>query len=406
MVCSLYLAFMAVRGIGGLSEIPVKLTSIYGAEKAGHITSMFPDFGSPLFWAVMVFIGLQWWTASNTDCGGYLAQRMLSAKDERHSFLGTLWFAVAHYCLRPWPWILVGLCAAILFPYLPDAKGVYPDPELGYVKIMLQFLGPGMLGLMLVMFFSAYMSTIDTHLNWGASYIVNDIYKRFIARGKSDRHYVYISIAATVFMAGCAAAVTMMLNSIVTAWYILTAIYSGLGVIYILRWFWWRINAWSELAAMIGAMLGTYVFRYLLGTKMYPGFTAHGIPWFGFPYVLLFIVPLALLAALVATYATPPVSDEQLIKFYTRVRPGGAGWLRIRKMIPGAENDPSPARDIPIYLAAVAAVYTALFGVGKIVLGKPVCGVILLAVSVILGAVIWKYVSRQNWQADASSEQH
>ncbi len=398
MFGAIWLAVAAIRGIGGIGAIHTKLAVTYGADRAADITAMMPAPGSEVFITVMVFIFFQWWTAFNTDSGGYLAQRMIAAKDEKNSFLGLLWFNIAHYCLRPWPWILVGLCAAVLFPYLPDAAGNLPDPEVGYVKVMLMFLPSGMLGLVLASFFAAYMSTIDTHLNWGASYIVNDVYKRFVKRDATDRHYIKVSLAATVFIAVCGAASTMLMQSIAGAWYIVTAIYAGLGVIYILRWYWWRINAWTEISAMISALVFTILFRLVLGTYLMPGFELWGIKWFKFPFVIMVIVPLVLLVSFVTTFATSPVPQDKLVEFYRRVRPGGPGWRGIRKLIPGAEKDPGPGRNLVGYVIAVSAVYCALFGIGKLILGPATAGFALLAGAALLGVALWVFISKQEWE--------
>ncbi|HPI76134.1 MAG TPA: Na+:solute symporter [bacterium] len=392
MFGAIYLAVVAVIDIGGLGAIHDGLITTYGANKAAEISSLFPAYSSQysvgMFWPVMIFIFFQWWTASNSDSGGYLAQRMLSAKDEKHSFLGMLWFNIAHYCLRPWPWIMVGLCAAILFPYIPDAAGVYPDPELGYVKVMLKYLPVGMLGLVLASFFAAYMSTIDTHLNWGASYMVNDIYKRFIKKEASDRHYIVASWVATVLIAVCGAGVTMMMDSIADAWYVVSAIYGGLAIVYILRWFWWRINAWSEIGAMTAALSMTYVVR--------------GIFKVPYPLALIYIVPVALTVAFAATFLTKPVSKEKLTAFYRKVRPGGPGWRLISKDIPGADKDPGPAQSVFAYVVSIAAVYCALFGIGKLLLGPASRGLLLIGIAIALGGVLWKYISSQNWQGYGS----
>ncbi|MFH1539318.1 MAG: sodium:solute symporter family protein [bacterium] len=407
MFGSIYLSIVAVKGIGGLSVLGEKLIATYGAEKASEITSLFPSSSSSMFVPVMLFLLVQWWAAQNIDSGGYLAQRMLSAKNEKHSFLGMLWFSVSFYCLRPWPWIVVGLVAAVMFPYLPDAAGVLPDPEAGYVKVMLHFLPPGILGIMVASFLAAYMSTIDTHLNWGASYLINDFYKRFIVREGSERHYIAIAIVFTVLIAALGAVFTMFMSSIEQAWYIVSAIYGGLAIVYILRWYWWRINAWSEIGAIAGAFISTGVFRWLLPVKM--GIVLKwqvgrfALDFSKHPDVLLLIVPAAFGFAMLLTFLTPPVEEKKLIAFYKRVRPGGLLWKKISSKIPGSENDPGPTRMLPGYVVSIIAVYSALFGVGKIILGAAPAGLALLGLSFVCGVILWKYIGAMKWIEDDGS---
>lgn len=466
MFGSIYLAIVAVGHIGGMDTVMAKISENYGAEKAAEITAIFPAPGTEVFLTVCVFVFFQWWTATNIDCGGYLAQRMLSARDERHSFFGLLWFNIAHYCLRPWPWIVVGLCAAAIYGPVGSAGGL-EDPEAGYVKMMLEFLPVGVLGVMLASFFGAYMSTIDTHLNWGASYMVNDIYKRFFEKNRGnplynavswllfaaflaggymlyngarhsetgspkvvlffiaafsllffiykifvrprtdERHYIHVSLLATVFIALCGAGGTMMMKSISGAWFIITAVYAGLAVIYILRWYWWEINAWSEIGAMFGALFGTVLFRYYMGTIAFPDFRfapLGGIALFDFPFVLLLIVPCSLAVSFFATAVTKPVDTEHLVRFYKKVRPGGPGWKPIQAQIPGAEKDPGPGGKFVAYIVSVVAVYCTLFGIGKLIMGPRGLGAALLGIAVVLSVVLWKMLTNMKWSQEETQE--
>lgn len=393
MFGSIFLAVVCVQHIGGLDAIIPELTANYGAARAAEITAMFPARSSDLFAMVLVFVCLQWWSAGNTDSGGYLAQRMIAAKNEKHSFLGMLWFNVAFYCLRPWPWILVGLCAAVLLPGMDPAikATVTADPETGYIFMMRQFLPVGMLGLVVASFFAAYMSTIDTHLNWGASYLINDVYKRFIARNATERHYIRASWIATLCIAVCGAIVSLHMDSIREAWYVIAKVYAGLAVIYILRWFWWRINAWSEIGAM-GSSILCLIATSVVIPRYFPGVT---VP--AFPFILYYVVPISVGVALLLTFATPPVREDKLVEFYRKVRPGGLGWKRIAAQVPGADKDPGPGAAIPGYVLSVIAVYCALFGVGKLLLGAPGLGLALCAVAVACGWAVWIYVSRLKW---------
>ncbi len=255
------LAVFAVRAVGGIEAMKQKLAVIDAARNSaggansggtGSVLDFVPDVHSawmPLI-AFLVYISLNWWATwypgAEPGGGGYVAQRMLSARDEKHSLLATLWFNVAHYAVRPWPWILVGLTSLILFPGL--AK-----PETGYVRVMIATLPPSLRGLMVAAFAAAFMSTIATQLNWGASYLVNDFYRRFLRPHATQRHYIRASQLATVFLTLVSAVVTLYLDSIAGAWKLLLVTGAGTGGVLLLRWYWWRINAWSEVSAMVSA---------------------------------------------------------------------------------------------------------------------------------------------------------
>src|SRR6266567_4687061 len=244
------LAVVAVHAVGGIDALKAQLT----ASGRGGVLSFLPDVGSA--WMPMitffVYISLNWWATwypgAEPGGGGYVAQRMFSAKDEKHSLLATLWFNIAHYAVRPWPWILVALASLILFPGLAD-------PETGYIRVMIGYLPAALRGLMVAAFAAAYMSTIATQLNWGASYLVNDFWRRFVRRDADERHYVSVSQWSTVLLAVVSAVVTFYMTSIAGAWKLLIVTGAGTGLVLLLRWFWWRINAWSEVSAMISAFV-------------------------------------------------------------------------------------------------------------------------------------------------------
>ncbi|PID79113.1 sodium:proline symporter [bacterium DOLZORAL124_64_63] len=377
MFGAIYLAVAAVHGLGGMGGVKEALVAAQGAERAAEITSIFPRSGTDIFLPILTFIFFQWWAASNMGGGSYLVQRMLSARDEKHAYLGTLWYNIAQYCLRSWPWIVAGLCAAALYPGLED-------PETGYILLMKKFLPNGMLGLVLASFFAAYMSTIDTHLNWGASYLVNDVYKRFFRREASQRHYIVASMVFTVVLAVLGMLVTTLMQSIRDGWYIITAMSGGVSIIYVLRWYWWRINAWSEIAAMVSAVIGTVVFRFWLSLP--------------YPHVLYLIVPITVAIALVVTFLTAPVDAAVLENFYRRIRPGGRLWDKVAQRLPDVQPDARPSSAVPAYVMSVIAVYGALFGVGKLLLGPWPLGVLLLGVSLGSGYGVWRYVGRVDWQ--------
>src|SRR6266849_5280690 len=253
------LAVSAVRAVGGIDQMKLKLAELDRARGlasggAGSVLSFVPDLNSawmPMM-TFLVYISVVWWATwypgAEPGGGGYVAQRMFCAKDERHSLLATLWFNIAHFALRPWPWILTALASVILYPNLKD-------PETGYVRVMIDHLPPSLRGLMVAAFAAAYMSTIATQLNWGASYLVNDFYRRFLKPAASATHYVTASQIATVLLTVISAVVTLYLDSIAGAWKMLLVTGAGTGSVLLLRWYWWRINAWSEVSAMLAAFI-------------------------------------------------------------------------------------------------------------------------------------------------------
>ena len=371
MIGSIVLAVIAVTKIGGIGVLKTKLTEMHGASHS--ILNFFPDFGAGEM-AILtfgVYLGVQWWAANGADGGGYIAQRMFAAKDERNTLLATLWFNIAHYTLRPWPWILVALVSMVVYPNLSD-------PEAGYPKLMLEYLPPGLLGLMLTAFLAAFMSTIDTHLNWGASYLVNDFYKRFFKPEADDRHYVVASRISVVLIMLVAGVTSLFMDSIAGAWKFLIALNAGIGLVQILRWYWWRINAWSEIAAMVtSAVVSTIVFT-LPQTKD------------NFAYQMLIIVPISTLSWLIATLVTSPVSEERLIAFYQRIRPNGGWWGRIPSL---ANVQPIGESSMPALLNWVlgsAFVYCTLFGFGKLLLGFYGVGALFLLIALITGGLIYR----------------
>ena len=374
MVGSIALAAIAVAKIGGIGTLKTKLSEIHGADHS--ILHFFPDFGAGemVILTFGVYLGVQWWAANGVDGGGYIAQRMFAAKDERNTLLATLWFNIAHYTLRPWPWILVALVSMVVYPNLSD-------PEAGYPKLMLEYLPTGLLGLMLTAFLAAFMSTIDTHLNWGASYLVNDFYKRFFKPEAEDRHYVVASRISVILIMLVAGVTSLFMDSIAGAWKFLIALNAGIGLVQILRWYWWRINAWSEIAAMVtSAVVSTIVFT-LPQTKD------------NFAYQMLIIVPTSTLIWFVTTLVTAPVSEERLIAFYQRVRPSGGWWGRIPSL---ATPQPIGESSMPALLNWVlgsAFVYCTLFGFGKLLLGFYGAGVLFLLIALITGGLIYRGLS-------------
>jgi Na+/proline symporter len=295
---------------------------------------------------------------------------MLSTRDERHSQLATLWFNVAHYTIRPWPWILVGLVAIVAYPRLDD-------PETGYVRVMIDELPTSLRGLMMAGFIAAFMSTISTNLNWGASYLINDVYRRFLRPRASQKQLVRASRLATVFLALLSAAVTFYMDSIAGAWKLLLATGAGTGGVLLLRWFWWRINAWSEVAAMAAA--------FVVSLSLQLGFGYDTDDPLDFAWVMLITVALTTLVWVATTLLTPPEPEQTLLSFYRRARPYPTLWRPIARLAPDIAPSSTATGDFAAWAAACITLYAALFAMGKFVLLEPAEGAIY-AVLAVLGA--------------------
>ena len=379
------LAVVAVRAVGGIETMKAKLVS--GGQ--GSVLSFVPDVGSA--WMPMltffVYIAVNWWATwypgAEPGGGGYVAQRMLSAKDEKHSLLATLWFNIAHYAVRPWPWILVALASLILYPGLAD-------PETGYIRVMIDYLPSSLRGLMVAAFAAAFMSTIATQLNWGASYLVNDFYRRFVRRDASEPHYVAASRVATALLTVISAAVAFRIESIGGAWKLLIITGAGTGAVLLLRWYWWRINAWSEVAAMIAA------FVVSVGLQTIGGLDSDRP--LDFAHIVLITVAVTTVVWLAVTFLTRPESEQTLLAFYRRTRPSRAGWGPVAALAPDVRPSADGLANLVDWVAGCVLVYGVLFGSGKLLLHETLPGVVLLGVAAIAGGIIYRDLSRRGWQ--------
>jgi len=390
MVGCIILAAIVVNApqIGGISGLEAKLPewALRFTPEIGEDAGTQTGAGGILMMSVstfLAFIAIQWWASwypgAEPGGGGYVAQRMMSAKNEKHSLLATLFFQVAHYCVRPWPWIVVGLCAIVLYPELPAA-----EKGLGFVKAMNDFLPTGLKGLLLAAFFAAYMSTIATHLNWGTSYFVNDFYRRFAAKDKPERHYVAVSRLMTIVFMVVSVVITVFMTSISGVWAFVIECGAGLGLILILRWYWWRVNAAAEIAATIAP------------------FVVYGVLFFGkfeveFPETLFIIVPITTAVWLAVLFLTKPANEAKLSAFYRRVRPGGIGWGTIASRHPEIEPDSGYWYLAGNWVSGVVLVYAALFGIGRIILGDYLKGFIYLFVGLAALWVIMRNLERLGW---------
>ncbi len=387
------LAVFAVNATGGMGSL---LTQLHAVDKSRDSTSsilaMVPNLNST--WMPMitffVFIAVNWWASwypgAEPGGGGYVAQRIFSAKNEKHSLLATLWFNIAHYALRPWPWILVALVAVVRLQHDPKFLA---DPETGYIRIMISDLPSYLRGLMIAAFAAAYMSTIGTQLNWGASYLVNDVYRRYI-KTKPEKHYVNFSQIVTMVLMILSAIVTFYMDSIASAWQFLMAIGAGTGLVYILRWFWWRINAWSEISAMIAAFTISLTLQF--------GFHFDENDPRQFAYLLLITVAFTTAIWVTVTFLTSPEPDEKLLSFYRRVRPNARFWKPIAKQA----TDIAPVKDgilnLINWISGVAMIYSFLFGLGQIILGSMMLGIIFLISGFIFGGIIFYQMNKRGWE--------
>jgi Na+/proline symporter len=336
--------------------------------------------------AFAAYAGVQWWASwypgAEPGGGGYVAQRMMSAKDEPNALFATLWFTVAHYCLRPWPWIIVALASLVLYPDLAE-------PRAGFVLVMRDVLPAGMLGLLFAAFLAAFMSTVSTQLNWGVSYLVNDFWARFVRPDAGEQHYVFVSRVLTFGVALLSLGVTLFLDTIAEAWGLLLSASAGLGLVLILRWYWWRVNAWSEMAATIAPILLTVVALVLnaFGVQV-PGLQA------AFPLNLYAVVGFTTVVWLAATFLTRPTAEDTLDTFYRTVHPGGPGWAPVAARHPDVEPDSGLVRLALDWGLGVVLVYSTLFGTGYLLLGWTVWGLGCVTVAALAAVLLWRDLQR------------
>ena len=396
MIGSVAAAVYALRlpEVGGLSGL---MTHPDVVDKL----SFLPDFSDPTTAAAVfiVPIAVQWWSTwypgAEPGGGGYVAQRMLAAKDEKNAMQATLWFSVAHYAIRPWPWILVALASLIVYPNLSDLTAAFPnvDPsiignDLAY-PAMLVFLPAGLLGLVVASLAAAYMSTISTHLNWGASYVVDDVYRRFVAPDREEKDYVMVARVSTVVLIVLASFVGLQLETAMQAFQILLQIGAGTGLVFLLRWFWWRINTWSEISAMVISFVVAVYFGFV-HTRL--GFASWN------PSAELVVgVAVTTVGWLVVTFLTPPVDTEKLRDFHAKIRPLGKGWdTVVRRTDSPAQDGPGGefAAGLLSWFLGCVMVYAALFGTGYLLYGNVALGLIVLIVAVVAGWGVMKLLPR------------
>ncbi len=414
MTGSILLAWFAVAEVGGLSALQQKLAGL--SDTPQHLTSFVPTFdgfgdgfmGSSFF-TFFIFITLMWWSNHNADGGGYVIQRMMACRSERDAVKASLWYNVANYALRVWPWILVALVSLVLFPHIADTTEASGN-KLAYPMVLKAVLGPGLRGLLVTTFLAAFMSTIDTHLNWGASYVVNDIYRRFLKPQADERHYVFISRLTILVLITLSAALSFFMSSIDRAWIFVWAMGAGIGLVLILRWFWWRINAWSELSALGASILVTFGLEILAFVQSAPGeyrLFATAPELFGQPVSTavkaLIVVPFSIVVWVSVTLLTKPEPRDTLERFYERVRPGGA-WGELKERYPHAVGQPSLLRAfLPSWIGGALLIYGVTFFLGHLLLlhAWPAA---LCALCAVAGAVlIWFFQLKPNPAGEGSA---
>jgi Na+/proline symporter len=381
MAGALVLAVYSAQAVGGLSAIPAGLARIHGGS-AESVLAFLPRGDSPFLPLVTlaVFLSVQWWAAwypgAEPGGGGFVAQRMFASRSEKDSLLAVLLFNVLHYTVRPWPWIVTALASMI---YLAGDPAVAADPESGYVRMMTDVLPSGWRGVMVASMLAAYMSTVSTQLNWGASYLVNDVYRPYLRRGASAAHYVLASRVASVVIMLLGGLVALRLGRVTLALDLLLSIGAGTGLVLILRWYWWRVNAWSEISAMLAATLTSLWLRFGAGPGAFGLGTGPRDSQLFFAYALLITTAVVTIVWLSVTWLTPPTDTATLVSFYRHARPGRAGWGPIAALAPEVESGARVGVSLGQWALGVAAVYGSLFGIGQLIFGGRALGLALLA---------------------------
>jgi solute:Na+ symporter, SSS family len=411
MTMVILLAVFAVHAVGGLHALETKVQAADAIRAVQHANSgraystmdFVPTRGTPFFLQFLVLLSINWWASSYPGAepggGGYITQRIFSAKDEKNSLGATLWFNVAHYALRPWPWILTALVAIVLLPNTGDKEGAF-------IVIMNRYLPASLRGLMLAGFAAAYMSTIGTQMNLGASYLVNDVYKRFLQPNRDDHHYVTASRWATLLVTVTSAVATFYMTSIGGAWKFLMAIGAGAGMVFILRWFWWRINAWTEISAMVAAACSSLFLESRFATSIADGLRRvdpllpagpltpddpHGFAW-----ILGIATTVTTLTWLAVTMLTKPEPEAKLREFYLKVRPAGPGWGPIAQ-IEGPPPQGILGASFFHWILGLALVYGTLFGMGDLLFGRLAQGLLLVLLAVVSAVLLFWNLNRTGW---------
>lgn len=396
-ILAMVATFWAAYEIVNLPQV-AGLTNLLNHPDVIPKLNLIPDIAdTDLFIAVFIIpLAVQWWAVwypgAEPGGGGYVAQRMLSAKDEKNAIWATLLFNFMHYAIRPWPWILIALASIVVFPDLDSLRVAFPNTIVGNdlaYPAMISFLPPGLLGLLVASLIAAFMSTISTHLNWGSSYLVHDFYRRFFVKGKSETHYVSMGRVFTVLLMVFSAFFALFLNNSLQAFGIILQIGAGTGLIFILRWFWYRVNVYSELTAMIVSFLVAIIFEFIIPNN------------FSVEEKLIIGVTITTISWLIVTLITPPSSMETLQNFYKKIQPGGPGWKKVIEEseakginITGKKEKWDVPSGILCMLFGSISVYSILFGIGYLLYSKTTTGIIFMLISVVSVIVLMKFWKR------------
>lgn len=396
-ILAMVATFWAAYEIVNLPQV-AGLTNLLNHPDVIPKLNLIPDIAdTDLFIAVFIIpLAVQWWAVwypgAEPGGGGYVAQRMLSAKDEKNAIWATLLFNFMHYAIRPWPWILIALASIVVFPDLDSLRVAFPNTIVGNdlaYPAMISFLPPGLLGLLVASLIAAFMSTISTHLNWGSSYLVHDFYRRFFVKGKSETHYVSMGRVFTVLLMVFSAFFALFLNNSLQAFGIILQIGAGTGLIFILRWFWYRVNVYSELTAMIVSFVVAIMFEFVIPNN------------FSVEEKLIIGVTITTVSWLIVTLITPPSSMETLQNFYKKIQPGGPGWKKVIEEseakginITGKKEKWDVPSGILCMLFGSISVYSILFGIGYLLYSKTTTGIIFMLISVVSVIVLMKFWKR------------
>ena len=396
-ILAMVATFWAAYEIVNLPQV-AGLTNLLNHPDVIPKLNLIPDIAdTDLFIAVFIIpLAVQWWAVwypgAEPGGGGYVAQRMLSAKDEKNAIWATLLFNFMHYAIRPWPWILIALASIVVFPDLESLRVAFPNTIVGNdlaYPAMISFLPPGLLGLLVASLIAAFMSTISTHLNWGSSYLVHDFYRRFFVKDKSETHYVSMGRVFTVLLMVFSAFFALFLNNSLQAFGIILQIGAGTGLIFILRWFWYRVNVYSELTAMIVSFMVAIMFEFIIPNN------------FSVEEKLIIGVAITTVSWLIVTFITPPSSMETLQNFYKKIQPGGPGWKKVIEEseakginITGKKEKWDVPSGILCMLFGSISVYSILFGIGYLLYSKTTTGIIFMLISVLSVMILMKFWKR------------
>ena len=396
-ILAMVATFWAAYEIVNLPQV-AGLTNLLNHPDVIPKLNLIPDIAdTDLFIAVFIIpLAVQWWAVwypgAEPGGGGYVAQRMLSAKDEKNAIWATLLFNFMHYAVRPWPWILIALASIVVFPNLESLQVAFPNTIVGNdlaYPAMISFLPSGLLGLLVASLIAAFMSTISTHLNWGSSYLVHDFYRRFFVKDRTEKHYVFMGRVFTVLLMVFSAFFALFLNNSLQAFGIILQIGAGTGLIFILRWFWYRVNVYSELTAMIVSFIVALAFEFIIPNN------------FSVEEKLIIGVTITTISWLLVTIITPPSNMETLQNFYKKIQPGGPGWKKVIEeseskgiTITGKKEKWDVPSGILCMLFGSISVYSILFGIGYILYSQTTTGIIFLVISVLSVIALMKFWKR------------